>query len=189
MNNNKNCYTIILKYLGGLFFLIPLLHPFFLAILLITNFPDNKKYEISKKRALTLIRLISVFLPIIISANILSAHLLSDRVPQKIVQSISSSGNLLIINCFSIIVVSPIVEELYFRKILFQELLHRFGSMWTIILSSIYFSFVHLNVLSLPTLFALGLLLGTVAQVTKSIIFCMLVHSLFNLSMLFLLIF
>lgn len=189
MNNNKNIYSVPFKYLGGLLFLVPFTQPFLLCLVLYININDGTKVFINKKAILKLIYLSLIFLPIIALINILSALLLNDHVPQAIVQSINSSERLLFFNYFSIIIISPIIEELYFRKVLFKELHHRLGPVWGILLSSMYFSFVHLNILSLPTLFALGIFLGTIFKITKSILFCIIVHSLFNLFMLYSIIF
>jgi uncharacterized protein len=183
MNNNEYSWIRRGKYLGGLLFIVPLLNPFLFCLIFYYNSKIRSKLEININRGYTILLLILLFIPIIILINALSFHLLNDFSPQKIVTTIIKEDRISYSQVFSILIFSPVIEELYFRKVLLEDLYHRIGSFWSIFSSSFYFSIIHLNILSFPTLLVLGILLGIIFQTTKSVIFCIIVHALFNFIM------
>ena len=184
MRNNEFAWIRYGKYLGGLLFIVPQLRPLLFCLFFYFILKIKFKFEIKINREYNILFLILLFIPIIILINALSFYLLNDFSQQKIVTSIIEKDHISYSQVFSILVFSPVIEELYFRKVLLEELYKRIGSLWSIFTTSLYFSIIHLNILSFPTLLALGILLGIIFQITKSVILCIIVHVLFNFFML-----
>lgn len=183
--NRKNSFLFkTCCYLGGLVFLIPPLAPLVLCSLLCINSNISFKHHINKVDLVRLFQLSLLFLPAIILINFLSGCILTEYVPQKLVQVMSGENSITYAHIFSILIISPIIEEFYFRKILLEELTEKIGILWAVLVSALYFSLVHFNILAFSTLFVFGIFLGFVFKSTKSILLCIFVHSLFNLVML-----
>lgn len=184
MRNNEFAWLRYGKYLGGLLLIVPLLQPLLFCLIFFFVSKTNSKLQININRVRTILLLVLVFIPIIILINALSFYLLGHLTPQEIVTTIIEKDQISYSQFFSILVLSPLIEEIYFRKILLEELCQQMGSLWSILISSLYFSMVHLNILSAPTLLVLGILLGIIFQTTKSVTACIIVHALFNFIML-----
>ena len=90
----------------------------------------------------------------------------------------------------SVLIISPVLEELFFRKFLFGELLKRNSLLASIIFSSICFSLIHLPSYRnlLPT-FVLGVFSCFVYKNTNNIFYPIILHFLSNLSWLLLMIY
>ena len=116
--------------------------------------------------------------------NLVSGYLFSDYPLQKNVSQLSISREITIIQLLSIAVLAPITEEFYFRGILFKYFEERNGKFFILIITSLLFSIIHLNVPATPTLFILGLSLGLIKLTTGSILITIIMHSLFNCIML-----
>ena len=121
---------------------------------------------------------------IILVVNLVSGYLLSDYPLQKNVSQLSISREITIIQLLSVLVFAPITEEFYFRGILFKYFSERNGKLFILILTSLLFSIIHLNVTAAPTLFILGFSLGLVKLITDNILSSIIMHSLFNCIML-----
>ena len=93
--------------------------------------------------------------------NLVSGHLFSDYTIQKNVSQLSISREITIIQLLSILVFAPVTEEFYFRGILFKYFKKK-CNLYILILTSLIFSIIHLNVPATPTLFILGLSLGLI---------------------------
>lgn len=189
MRNSHFAWTNCGKYLGGLLFVEPLLQPLLFWLIIYHFSKPNTKIEININRACSILFLVLLFIPVLILVNALSFHLLKDLSPQEIVTTIIEEDHISYTQVFSILVLSPLIEELYFRKTLLDDLCGRIGSLWSIFFTSFYFTIVHLNILSSPTLLVLGILLGVIYQKTKSVTSCIIVHAIFNFIMLCLMIY
>ncbi|MEG0473704.1 MAG: CPBP family intramembrane glutamic endopeptidase, partial [Solibacillus sp.] len=80
----------------------------------------------------------------------------------------------------NICILAPIWEELFFRGILLRRLMIKWSPQKSIIVSSLLFSLIHVNPLTVIFAFFLGCLLGYVYLKTKSIIVPIVVHSFSN---------
>lgn len=121
---------------------------------------------------------------IILVVNLVSGYLLSDYPLQKNVSQLSTSREITIIQLLSTLVFAPITEEFYFRGILFKYFSERNGKLFILILTSLIFSIIHFNVAATPTLFILGISLGLIKLTTDSIFITIIMHSIFNCTML-----
>lgn len=80
------------------------------------------------------------------------------------------------------IILAPILEELFFRKILFNGLLKKYSFVISIIVSSLLFAFIHIpNWLNLIPTFIFGIICCLIYIKTKNILYPILFHFIGNL--------
>ena len=127
-----------------------------------------------------------LLVPVIAFINYFSSFLLFDFTPQQSVVSIKDENSITISKILSLCLLAPVIEEIYFRGILLSTIKLIIGPFWAVLLSSIYFSIIHLNILVSPTLFVLGITLGIIAILTKSVLPSIILHALFNGLMIYL---
>lgn len=92
-----------------------------------------------------------------------------------------SSANM-VINVLSfayIVIFGPLMEEIFFRGILFQKL-RKYGDLPTIMLTAILFALFHMNFVQLPGPLFFGIAIGIVFSKTNSLWLCWLIHALNN---------
>jgi membrane protease YdiL (CAAX protease family) len=98
-------------------------------------------------------------------------------------QTIYRSAVFLPLLLVALLVVAPVLEELFFRAFLFEGVCHtRLGDLGAILVASLVWASIHLQYewFYIGQIFALGLLLGVARSRTGSIVPPMLMHSLFN---------
>lgn len=79
----------------------------------------------------------------------------------------------------NITVIAPITEEIVFRGII-MNLLRRFGDSFALLLSSLLFAAVHMNLLQMPNAFIMGLVIGYFTLCTGSLWTGICIHILNN---------
>lgn len=98
----------------------------------------------------------------------------------------SSSQGLLnggiVMRILSVVVVAPIVEEVFFRGMVISRLKRSMAPWVAIVVSSLVFGILHGQLLWIIYTFALGVLLGVVAERMKSVSAAILLHMAFNLA-------
>jgi membrane protease YdiL (CAAX protease family) len=83
---------------------------------------------------------------------------------------------------FAVAIVPPVCEEVMVRGVLLRSLRTLIGTPGAVILSAVFFSLLHLNlVATLLPIFLLGLLLGSVTVMSRSILPAVAIHFLNNL--------
>ena len=182
MVNFRKSLFLFLLIIVGFSFLFP---PLNYIILFVYIFKQNAFLDIYTKInnfSINNILTLFIFLIFISFVNLFSNLILTEYNQQEIV--ISLRHNCSYSQIISILFISPIIEELYFRGILQYHFKFYFGKFWSVIITSCYFSFIHLNIITSPTLFALSILLGFVAISTQCLSFCILLHFVFNVFML-----
>lgn len=80
-----------------------------------------------------------------------------------------------IYSLIALCVVPAILEELLFRGIFVAEY-QRYGTLFTVLLSSFFFALMHLDLPAFPTYFFSGLLLAWAILVTRSLFITILIH-------------
>jgi membrane protease YdiL (CAAX protease family) len=63
-----------------------------------------------------------------------------------------------------VVLLAPVVEEIFFRGLLLRSLENRLGSGWALASSSVLFGLTHFQLLQLPALIMFGLVAGWLAQ-------------------------
>ena len=128
----------------------------------------------------------SLFILVLFLTLLISKLLLGDFSEQAIVnqsRSFTIENNLREI--FSICIISPILEELFFRFAFYRSLKHYLGFFLSILVTSFIFSVIHSNVLAMPALFILGFYLNFTFLRFQNILYPIALHILFNSIMLF----
>ena len=167
---------LILFFLPPLYLLLPL---FFYTV---EDTNDRRFKNISYFNILVVLLLIFLF---ICSVNVSSAFFLNDYPVQKQIELIKSEQRIHVEHFFSILFISPLIEELYFRGILLSQLNKRFTYLFSILVSSLLFSFIHFNILSFSTLLSLGISLSFLRIWYNSILIPIIGHIIFNSIMLY----
>lgn len=86
-----------------------------------------------------------------------------------------------VFNIISIIIVAPIIEELFYRRFLLEKLLQKNGCIISLIISSLCFSIIHFERLnSLIPAFIVGMIFGSIYLKTKKIGYSIILHFIFN---------
>lgn len=80
----------------------------------------------------------------------------------------------------TVIVLAPLGEELVFRGVILNGLAARYSRGAALLLHSLLFAILHLNLWQAPAAFVTGMLLGWWRLNTRSILFCFLGHALMN---------
>ena len=147
-------------------------------------FFDDKTYISLAKFSIT-IKTLSICWILFLIVSFLSKSLFGELPQQKIVITIRNSEiNKEIIEVFLwTIIISPILEEIFFRKIMYSTLKFYFAPIISMLCSSLMFSLVHSNLQSFSLLFILGVTLCLIFEKTNSIIYPIILHSLFNFIM------
>lgn len=86
-----------------------------------------------------------------------------------------------IIYFFLMVIITPIIEEILYRGIIFNLLLKKYSVNISLIVSSLIFAFVHLRFIGFGYLFLYGLLFGFAYYKTKSIFTPIIIHFVINL--------
>jgi membrane protease YdiL (CAAX protease family) len=90
--------------------------------------------------------------------------------------SLAELGVLMIL----VAVVAPIVEELFFRGMLYPVLRRRWSAPVAIVVNGFLFALIHVIPILLPGLFFVGIVLAWVRERSGSVIPCMVIHALQN---------
>ena len=148
------------------------------------NFSKYKNY-ITLEKIFVVIKTLSICWVIFLIVSLLSKTLFGELPQQKIVITIRNSEiNKDIMEIFFwTVIISPIIEEIFFRKIMYSTLKFYLAPIISILSSSFIFSLVHSNLQSFPHLFIFGIILCLVFEKTNSIIYPIILHSLFNFIM------
>lgn len=80
----------------------------------------------------------------------------------------------------SAIIISPIIEEIIYRGILYSPFRKRYGSIGAIIITSLFFALSHIGMGLLPFIIG-GIFLGYLYEKTETLIAPIIAHSLYNL--------
>jgi membrane protease YdiL (CAAX protease family) len=83
----------------------------------------------------------------------------------------------------SSIMIAPVIEEIFFRKFVYRIIKKKFGLFVGAIIVSLMFSVIHYNLYSFGTLFLLSIICTIKYENTGRVIYPILIHSFFNLTM------
>ena len=166
-----------------------------MTVISVLLFMYLNKYDIEKTKKVYTTEKLKNTLVLFIIANIViyfvsisSKYLLHEFDEQNIVQYFKHNKitKLAVLNT---VVIVPIIEEIVFRGLFYKLLRSYFSIVPSMLISSIIFSIVHQNILVSIVLFSLGLILCYSYERNKSIIYPIVIHSLFNLLMLLLILY
>lgn len=89
-------------------------------------------------------------------------------------------GSTLVIEIISSVIVTPIVEELIYRGIIFKRLKNMKKMPIAIFLSALIFAMMHFNIVQFVFAFVLGIVIATIYAKTNQILVCILCHMAIN---------
>jgi membrane protease YdiL (CAAX protease family) len=100
------------------------------------------------------------------------------------------SNSHIIFKGISGLIIAPVLEELLFRKYMFTNLLKKYSLNWSIIISSLFFSLIHIpSYRNLIPTFIFGIICCIVYLKTKNILYTIILHFFANLTWLSLLVY
>jgi len=82
---------------------------------------------------------------------------------------------------FNVVIMGPIIEELFFRGLILKNFLRKYSPVWAILLSSLLFGAHHLSIANLHYYIIAGMLFGFIYYKTNSLIIVTLAHILVNI--------
>jgi len=171
LNSNIMLVTIFAQIIGIAFVL-----PIYLSIR--KYFPKVKEKVSLKYVLFSAISVIGVGVISGFFANLIDYFLSRGDLEQ--VNTMLMSGGILI-TFIPTVILAPIMEELMFRGIILNKLLSTTSKWPAILISSFLFGFIHLNLIQGLNAFVLGIILSLIFIKCRSIIPCILGHSLNNL--------
>ena len=174
--------SVLFLFKDGLIYIIFLISIYFSAQLYKS---DIKRKTIWKREFKKAIKRLIYCWPLFLVISVFSSFCFGEYSEQDIVSRIRKMGyssELISILVMSVII-SPIIEEIYFRKILYTSAKKYLGVFWSGIINSLLFSVVHLNLHSFPVLLILGMILTLIYENDGSIISPIIFHSSFNIIM------
>ena len=184
----QNHYVILIyPIILGLFltnFSQILIYPIILFIFVKWN-TERHIFSFSKSQIILSFKMLAAFWPLIFSISWISHFLFNDSLEQDIVSKIRAIefSPKFFNYVFIIVVVTPIVEEFCFRKILYHDLKKYVGIFGSAFITSLIFAWIHNNLYSFAVLFILGFLLAYAYEKHGSIVYPILVHAMFNFIM------
>lgn len=115
-------------------------------------------------------------------SNVLSWVIAIIPFPESLVESFTTSHDALsignpIINFISLVVLTPIVEEVFFRGLIYTRLKSGLPTVIAAIFSAVIFGVMHGEIIWMLYTFAVGLMLVWVFEKTKSLLACIVVHA------------
>ena len=170
--------TFFLLLVYYIFYLTRYKHTF------IEEFNQNNLIHFMKKMNSGIKRLILIW-PLLFLVSFFSNQFFNEFREQDLVSKVRElriSYELLNIVVLAVII-SPVLEEIFFRRLMYRSLKKNFGVLLAGIITSFLFALVHLNLYAFPVLFVLSIILIIIYEKDNTIFSPMLLHSIFNLVM------
>ena len=176
---------LIFSFIVILLFFVHSTGPLLLPFLALYGLYHYKLHFEWRQRSLRIFTVsLFYFLPILLLILSLSALLLSEYPQQEMVSALDNSSAWRRASYFvGITILSPIIEEITFRVIIYKALKYYLGIFPSLFFSSLLFASIHQNILALPTLFLIGCYFSFLYQKYNTVIYPILAHSIFNLVM------
>lgn len=167
-----------------------------IVALIITSFSSSAKLSFNEKFMLKNWRWKFIVLPLgielwllpvtaltTISIQFISQKLFNTHLPEQHIQELlkNSNNQTVIIIAISAIIIAPILEEIMFRKIIFDFTKNKTNQLAATIITSSLFAIMHATILITPALFILAIILQNLYIKYNSIYPCILLHMVHNL--------
>ena len=159
----------------------------FLCLIYLVIVQKKNKFVLKKKEFFNVVICCILFVPIIFLISIVSKQLLPEFTEQQQVKDLRDSFfEIISRDGIIIILLAPIIEEVVFRGLFYAALKSYFPWIVSLIFSSVVFSLIHENILAFTLLFSLSLVLTFIYELYGKLFYPILIHSCFNITMLFL---
>jgi membrane protease YdiL (CAAX protease family) len=87
----------------------------------------------------------------------------------------------LALNFVTAIILAPVAEEIFFRRLLIQSLLIKYSTITAVLISSLIFSLLHFHSFHLVSTMVFAITLALLYLKSQSILICIAAHSIFNI--------
>lgn len=159
-------------------------HLFTIPILLFFLWKSKIKISWSEFTTLNIKKmLIIIFLAVSVEFIFFGTIHLFERLFSRHYPSLSTKSTYYL-SIVQALVVTPIIEEILYRRIFLHQFLKQYSSLVAIIISTFLFVIPHIPTIIYPELilpyFILGLFLGLVYYKTDSVLLCIISHFIFN---------
>ena len=138
---------------------------------------DYKKYQNDKKIKISYFNLIILGVILSLIYNIFAYYL-----NFLLKTSLFDNNNNLIITLISAGLIGPIIEELMFRGIIYNELKSKYKNMKAILITTIFFAIIHFNIIQTLYALAIGFILIFVYEKYKNIKAPIILHMASNIT-------
>ena len=185
LKKGRNYSTLIFLFIVVLLFFLHTTGPLLLPIFALYGVYHYKLSFVIKWQSFRFFTTSLIcFLPLLLTILSLN-HLLFHEYPQQeIVSKLENSSAWRKASYFiGIVILSPVIEEISFRVIIYRTLKYYIGIFPSMFFSALLFASIHQNILASPTLFLIGCFFSFLYQKYNTVIFPILAHSLFNLFM------
>ena len=181
----KNNYDLFIGLISPVIFVLCGYYSLFIVIFLLLKNNLNLKNPFVKKKSFC-IDMIGV-MPLAFIISFFSKLILPDFEEQsKVIELKENFDKNLYKNIISIVIISPILEEIVFRKLFYRSLKKITTIGIAASVSSLIFGIIHFNVLSLIMLIFMSIFFTFIYEKYNSVIYPIIAHSLFNAIMLIL---
>ena len=151
---------------------------FILAIIFIPLLiKDYKKINCDKNNKIDYLQLILIGIILSLIYNVFAYYF-----NFLLKTSLFDNNNNLIITLISTGLIGPIIEELMFRGIIYNELKNKYSNMKAILITTIFFAVIHMNIIQILYAFALGFILIYVYEKYKNIKAPIILHMASNMT-------
>lgn len=123
------------------------------------------------------------FLAVALFISLWLADLFKLPVPEQPLYDLftkETSRSILWAGLFSVILVGPLIEEIFFRGFLYNALKMKWGKGWAIFLSGFFFATLHANLIGLLPITLLGCVLAYGYELTGSLVTSITIHTFHN---------
>ena len=138
---------------------------------------DYKKINFDKKNKINYLQLILIGIILSLIYNVFAYYF-----NFLLKTSLFDNNNNLIITLISTGLIGPIIEELMFRGIIYNELKNKYSNMKSILIATIFFAVIHMNIIQILYAFALGFILIFVYEKYKNIKAPIILHMASNIT-------
>ena len=184
----ENNYSLITVPACTIFFIEnSLYYLIVLCALFVVGISNSRKTEsihLLERMKSGITRLI-LFWPLLLLVSFFSNQLFIEFREQDLVLKVRELGiSYELINIIVLaVIISPVLEEIFFRRFMYRSLKKNVGVFLAVITTSFFFAVVHLNLYAFPVLFVLGIILNIIYEKDNTIFSPILLHSIFNLVM------
>jgi uncharacterized protein len=121
---------------------------------------------------------LSLVLPVDYLVSLLSIDKLSPNTEKMF--NVIFEGNGLVVLLLGIGIIGPVIEEIIFRGLIYNELRRNISTVAALLIQAFLFGVYHMNLTQGIYAFALGIILGLVCTWTRSLWSSILIHMVFN---------
>lgn len=178
---NINTWSILVSYLlqvGVMFALV-----WFFAIKLRRARWSElglRPYGIFRSLLLAVVAFILTFISNIIYGLIASRFVSMEDLQSRVLKAILSGKVSLALLIPIVILIAPVVEEIFFRGFIYPAFRKKMGVAWGILLSSLVFALFHFEPYQIPPLLVIGAILAFIYERTRSLVPAIVLHGLNN---------